>query len=84
MVVTVAISLFLGLLAAAALLSTIASIRRGVAGARAILRELGELEAGRRPSPPARTLSVRRPNGSRVSPVRQVRPQMRAPHCAAA
>ena len=84
MIATVAISLFLGLLAAAALLSTVSSIRRGVAGARSILRELGELEAGRHPALPVRTLSVRRPNSSRVSPLRQVRPQMRVPHCAAA
>ncbi|MCL6251242.1 hypothetical protein M3P36_09345 [Altererythrobacter sp. KTW20L] len=84
MIATVAISLFLGLLAAAALLSTIASVRRGIAGARSILRELGELEAGRLPAPPVRTMQVRHPTGNRVSPLRPVRPQIFAPHCAAA
>lgn len=84
MIATVAISLFLGLLAAAALISTLGSIRRGFAGARAILRELAELDAGHRPAPPVRAIQVRRPTGNRVSPLRQVRPRMCVPHCAAA
>jgi hypothetical protein len=86
MIATVALSLFLGLVATAALASAVSSIRRGLAAGKSILRELAVIEAGYRPAPPVRTLPMRR----EVSPQRPYRqqaqhgPMLAAPRCAAA
>lgn len=58
--IAVAISLFLGLVAVAALISVAQSVRRGLASGKAILRELAMLEAGMRPAPPVRTAPARK------------------------
>lgn len=58
--IAVAISLFLGLLAVAALVSIVQSVRRGLASGKAILRELAMLEAGMRPAMPVRTMPRRK------------------------
>lgn len=83
--IAIAISLFFGLVALAALIVVLGSISRGLRSARAILAELAELEAGRRPAPPVRTVAARRNPVVRLGHKQRVviRP-LPAWHCAAA
>lgn len=86
MIATVAISLFLGLIAAAALASAVVSVRRGLVAGRSILRELALIEAGYRPAPPVRTVPARGQAGLQ-RPLRQQAQRgftLAAPRCAAA
>jgi hypothetical protein len=80
---TIAISLFFGLVALAALLVVLDCLGRGLRSGRAILAELAELEAGRRPAPPVRTVVAKRPVAGRSDQRMAVRP-LPAWRCAAA
>ena len=73
-VIAIAISLFIGVVALAAWLSVVHSVRRGFGSGRAILKELRELDAGRRPAPPVRTSAIKARPARTVAAIRPLQP----------